>query len=112
MYETPPIPGVLYRQIINDCYRNNLLISSKMEITGKDSKKQKVDLKKISVPVLSIIAENDDLVTPDSSAAINDHISSKDKSVLKNPEGHVELCISSNAHRKLWPEVTKWLLSR
>jgi polyhydroxyalkanoate synthase len=112
LYETPPIPGVLYRQIINDCYRNNLLISSKMEITSKDGKKQKVDLKKISVPVLSIIAENDDLVSPDSSAAINDHISSKDKSILKNPEGHVELCISSNAHRKLWPEVAKWLLSR
>jgi polyhydroxyalkanoate synthase len=112
LYETPPIPGVLYRQIINDCYRNNLLISSKMEITSKDGKKQKVDLKKISVPVLSIIAENDDLVSPDSSAAINDHISSKDKSILKNPEGHVELCISSNAYRKLWPEVAKWLLSR
>lgn len=112
LYDTPPIPGILYRQIINDCYRNNLLISSKMEITGKDDKNQKVDLKKISVPVLSIIAENDDLVSPDSSAAINDHISSKDKSILKNPGGHVELCISGNAHRKLWPEVAKWLLSR
>jgi polyhydroxyalkanoate synthase subunit PhaC len=83
-----------------------------MEITGKDGKKQKVDLKKISVPILSIIAENDDLVSPDSSAAINDHISSKDKSILKSPGGHVELCIGGNAHRKLWPKVAKWLLSR
>lgn len=112
LYDTPPIPGVLCRQIINDCYRNNLLISGGMEITGKDGKKQRVDLKKISVPILSIIAENDDLVSPDSSAAINDHISSKDKSILKNPGGHVALCISSNVHRRLWPEVAKWLLSR
>lgn len=44
--------------------------------------------------------------------AVNDHISSKDKSVLKNPGGHVSLCVSSNAHKKLWPEVAKWLISR
>ncbi len=111
LYDTPPIPGVLHRQIINDCYKNNLLVSGGMEI-AKDGKKQKVNLKKISMPVLSIIAEKDDLVSPASSVAVNDHISSKDKSVLNNPGGHVALCISNNAHRKLWPEVAKWLLSR
>lgn len=111
LYDTPLIPGVLHRQIINDCYRNNLLMSGGMQVI-EEGKKQKVDLKKISVPVLSIIAEKDDLVSPNSSIAINDLISSKDKSVLKNPGGHVALCISSNAHRKLWPEVAKWLLSR
>jgi polyhydroxyalkanoate synthase len=113
LYDTPIIPGVLHRQIITDCYRNNLLISSGMQVTAgtAGAKKQKVDLKNISAPVLSIIAENDDLVSPASSIAINHYISSKDKSVLKNPGGHVALCISSNAHRKLWPEVAKWLLS-
>jgi polyhydroxyalkanoate synthase len=111
LYDTPPIPGALHRQIINDCYRNNLLISGGIEVT-KEGKKQKVELKKISVPVLTIVAEKDDLVSPVSSAAINDHISSKDKSILKNPGGHVALCISSAAHRRLWPEVAKWLLSR
>jgi polyhydroxyalkanoate synthase len=112
LYDTPPIPGALHRQIINDCYRNNLLISGGIEVTDKEGKKQKVDLKKISMPVLTIVAEKDDLVSPASSTVINDHISSKDTSVLKNPGGHVALCVSSNAHKKLWPEVAKWLLSR
>ncbi|HKZ61009.1 MAG TPA: alpha/beta fold hydrolase [Nitrososphaera sp.] len=112
LYDTPPIPGVLHRQIINDCYRNNLLISRGIEVATKEGKKEKVDLKKISMPVLTIISEKDDLVSPDSSTAINVHISSKDTFVLKNPGGHVALCISSNAHKKLWPEVAKWLLSR
>jgi polyhydroxyalkanoate synthase len=112
LYDTPPIPGALFRQIINDCYRNNLLISAGgMEVTNK-GKKQNIDLKKISVPVLTIVAEKDDLVSPTSSIAINDHISSKDKSILENPGGHVALCISNTAHKKLWPEVAKWLLSR
>ncbi|HEX7033674.1 MAG TPA: alpha/beta fold hydrolase [Nitrososphaera sp.] len=111
LYDTPPIPGVLHRQIINDCYRNNLLVSGGMEIM-KDGKMQKVDLKKISMPVLSVIAEKDDLVSPAASAAVNEYISSEDKSVLNNPGGHVALCISSNSHKKLWPEVARWLLSR
>ena len=111
LYNTPIIPGVLHRQIITDCYRNNLLISGRMQVF-EGGNRRKVDLKNVSVPVLSIIAEKDDLVSPDSSIAINDHISSKDKSVLKNPGGHVSLCVSSNAHKKLWPEVAKWLISR
>ena len=114
LYDTPPIPGVLHRQIINDCYRNNLLISSSIEITSKegDSKKQRVDLGKISMPVLTVIAEKDDLVSPASSTAINDRNTSKDKMILKNPGGHVALCISNYAHKKLWPEVAEWLISR
>jgi polyhydroxyalkanoate synthase len=111
LYDTPPIPGVLYREIINHFYRNNMLISGQMQVM-EGGEYQKVDLKRITVPVLSVIAENDDLVSPESSTAIGDHISSKDKSVMQNPGGHVALCISSNAHRNLWPQVAKWLLSR
>ena len=113
LYDTPPIPGVLHRQIINNCYRNNLLISGGMEVIDREGRKQKVDIQKnITMPVLSVIAQQDDLASPASSLAINDHISSRDTSVLENPGGHVALCISNTAHKKLWPEVAKWLLSR
>jgi len=113
LYDTPPIPGVLHRQIINNCYRNNLLISGGMEVIDREGRKQKVNIQKhITMPVLSVIAQQDDLASPASSLAINDHISSKDASVLENPGGHVALCISNTAHKKLWPEVAKWLLSR
>ena len=113
LYDTPLIPGVLHRQIINNCYRNNLLISGGMEVIDREGRKQKVNIQKnITMPVLSVIAQQDDLVSPASSLAINDHISSKDTSVLENPGGHVALCISNTAHKKLWPEVAKWLLSR
>jgi polyhydroxyalkanoate synthase subunit PhaC len=113
LYDTPLIPGVLHRQIINNCYRNNLLISGGMEVIDREGRKQKVNIQKnITMPVLSVIAQQDDLASPASSLAINDHISSRDTSVLENPGGHVALCISNTAHKKLWPEVAKWLLSR
>ena len=50
LYDTPLIPGVLHRQIINNCYRNNLLISGGMEVI--DSRRQKAEsqtFKKISL---------------------------------------------------------------
>ncbi|HEU4447845.1 MAG TPA: alpha/beta fold hydrolase [Nitrososphaeraceae archaeon] len=113
LYDTPPIPGPLFRQITNDCYRNNLLISGDMEVIDREGRKQKVNIQKnITMPVLSVIAQQDDLVSPASSLAINDHILSKDTLVLENPGGHVALCISNTTHKKLWPEVANWLLSR
>jgi polyhydroxyalkanoate synthase len=112
LYDTPPIPGKLHRQIVNDCYKNNLLVLNKMEIvTANDSNKHRVDLRKVSVPLLTIVAENDDLVSPEASISVNDYVSSKEKSVVKNPGGHVALCIGGKAHKSLWPHVAKWILA-
>jgi polyhydroxyalkanoate synthase subunit PhaC len=112
LYDTPPIPGGLYRQIIDDCYRNNLLVLNQLEITtASDGKKHRIDLGKISVPLLTIVAEKDDLVSPEASISVNDHVSSKEKSVLQNPGGHVALCIGHTAHERLWPQVAKWITS-
>ena len=106
LYDTPIIPGNLYRHIINDCYKNNLLISNKMKVDGNI-----IDLKKITGPILTIVAENDDLVSPESTLAVKDYVSSKDKASLTIAGGHVGLCISKMAHEKLWPEAAKWILS-
>jgi polyhydroxyalkanoate synthase len=110
LYDTPPIPGNLNLQIINDCYKHNLLASNKMELDS--GKRQKIDLRKVTDPLLTIVAERDDIVSLESALAVNDCVSSKDKATLRNPGGHVALCISNEAHRKLWPEVAKWVLSR
>jgi polyhydroxyalkanoate synthase len=106
LYDTPIIPGNLYRHIIKDCYKNNLLISNKMKVDGSI-----IDLKKITAPLLTIVAEDDDLISPESALAIKDYVSSKDKESLKIVGGHVGLCTSRMAHEKLWPEAAKWILS-
>ncbi|MDQ4067158.1 MAG: poly-beta-hydroxybutyrate polymerase, partial [Thermoproteota archaeon] len=110
LYDTPPVPGNLHRQIINDCYKSNLLVSNNMELDGRRG--QKINLQKVTVPLLTIVAEKDDIVSPRSALAVDDYVSSKDKATLQNPGGHVALCIGNEAHRKLWPEVAKWILSK
>src|ERR671930_41760 len=108
LYDTPPIPGNLYGQIINDCYKNNLLITpNRMKIDGKG-----IDLRNVNVPLLVIDAEKDDLVTGSSSMAVSEYVSSKEKEFLINPGGHVALCIGDTAHKELWPKVAKWIISK
>ena len=104
LYDSVPIIGKAFEQIIDDIYKKNLLIQNKM-ILGNEL----VDLKKITMPVLNIVGTNDDLVSAESSRTITDIISSKDKKTLEFPTGHVGLCISQAAHKKLWPEVGQWI---
>jgi polyhydroxyalkanoate synthase len=108
LYDSVPIIGKAFEQIINDIYKKNLLIQNKMMV-GKDL----VNLKKITMPVLNIVGTRDDLVSAESSRTItstdDEVISSKDKKTLEFPTGHVGLCISRTAHKKLWPEVGMWL---
>jgi polyhydroxyalkanoate synthase len=119
LHDTPPIPGELYKKIVKDCYNANLLISGNMQLYKKvanevdkdDVNNNKININRITVPVLSIIAEKDDLVSPMSSLAITDYISSKETTVFKHPGGHVSLCISNEAHKELWPKVARWIKS-
>jgi polyhydroxyalkanoate synthase len=105
LYDGVPIIGKAFEQIINDIYKKNLLIQNKMMLQEK-----LVDLKKINIPILNIVGTNDDLVSAESSRTITDVVSSTDKKTLELPTGHVGLCISRIAHKKLWPEVGKWLI--
>jgi class III poly(R)-hydroxyalkanoic acid synthase PhaC subunit len=107
LYDSIPIIGEIYREIVEQVYRNNLLIKNKMKV-GKDI----IDLKNITMPVLNIVGTEDDLVPPSASKSVINVIGSTDKKLIEFPTGHVGLCISRNAHEKLWPEVGKWLGTR
>ena len=104
LHNTPPIPGEYFRKIINDGYKKNLLIKNQLKVLDKE-----IDLKKIDIPVLTVIAEKDDLVTPASTLELEKYISSNEKTTMRYKGGHVGLCISSNAQKTLWPKIAQWL---
>jgi polyhydroxyalkanoate synthase len=127
LYGTPIIPVNFSAKIIDDCYKNNLLISNRMNIedyngideenldiaiSNREKSNGQINLRNVDVPLLTIVAEQDDLVSPEATLAVNDYVSSKDKRSISIPGGHVGLCISKNAHKKLWLEVAKWILSK
>ncbi|HET6590840.1 MAG TPA: alpha/beta fold hydrolase [Candidatus Nitrosocosmicus sp.] len=104
LYNTPNIPGGLFKDIVNGCYKNNGLVCNNMIVGGN-----RIDLTKINIPVLTVVAENDDLVSPESTIEINNHISSQTKEVIRFKGGHVGLCVSSSAHNRLWPQIAEWI---
>lgn len=104
VYDGRPIIGSVYQEVIDQIYKNNLLIKNKMKVGQKD-----VDLGNITMPVLNIIGLKDDLVPPHSSRTIMDVIPSSEKKLIEFPTGHVGLCISQKAHDNLWTEVVEWL---
>ncbi len=107
LWDTVPLPGEVFRQWIKDIYQKNLFAKNKLQI-GTDI----IDLQKIDIPLLNIIAEYDHLVTPESSLALNNLVSSKDNTPMSFPTGHVGLCASTFAQREVWPKIIKWLESR
>jgi polyhydroxyalkanoate synthase subunit PhaC len=107
LYDSKPIVGEVYREIVDQIYKQNLLIKNEMRV-GNDP----IDLANVTMPVLDIVGNKDDLVPPQSSKSILNAIKNKEKKLIEFPTGHVGLCISKQAHEKLWPEVGRWLAQR
>ncbi len=107
LYDGRPIIGETFREIINKISKKNLLIKNRLMVDD-----HLIDLKKITMPVLSIVGSGDDLVPPQSSKTIMNVIGSEDKKLIEFPTGHVGLCIGKKAHKQLWPEVGRWLAKR
>lgn len=104
LWDTAPLPGEVFRQWIKDLYQKNLLVHNRLRI-GQTT----IDLQKIDIPLLNIIAEFDHLVSPDSSLALNHLVSSKDNTPMTFPAGHIGLCASTYAQKEVWPKITQWL---
>lgn len=107
LYDSRGIIGGVYRDVVDQIYKGNLLIKNKMQVDSK-----LIDLKSVTVPLLDIVGTRDDLVPPSSSKSIMEKVGSTDKRLIEFPTGHVGLCISDEAHEKLWPEVGRWLAGR
>ncbi len=103
-----PVPGEVYRQFVKYLYQKNLLTHNRMPV-GKHI----VNLKRITCPILNIMAGKDDLVPCSQGTPFNDLVGSKDrKSILLEGSGHIGLAIGGRAQREVWPQACAWLAQR
>ncbi|HVX01965.1 MAG TPA: class III poly(R)-hydroxyalkanoic acid synthase subunit PhaC [Nitrososphaera sp.] len=107
LYDTPPIAGETFKQWIYDIYQNNLLAKNEFHLGDLV-----VDLSKISVPLLNLVADEDHLVSPECSVPLNDMVSSTDKRLMRFHTGHVGLIASSYSQNNVLPKVGQWLKAR
>jgi polyhydroxyalkanoate synthase len=102
-----PLAGETYRDFIKFAYQRNMLAQGTFPLGAHT-----IDLKRITCPVLNLMASADHLVPCSQSAGFNDLISSEDKDSITFETGHIGLAVGSRAHRELWPRVGDWLGAR
>jgi len=107
IFDSPDQAGEAYRQFMKDFYQGNKLIEGQIEIGGK-----RVDLGSIHIPILNIYAQQDHLVPPASSLALEKYIGSQDYTVRSFPVGHIGMYVSSKVQQSLPPTIVDWLKLR
>ncbi len=105
--ETLPVPGAYFRQVNQELMQRNGLYEGTLRIGGKA-----VDLKKIEVPVLHVIAKFDSLVPPQCAQPLVAGVGSRDKEELVLQGGHVSLVAGPAAIKRMWPKLDQWLGGR
>jgi polyhydroxyalkanoate synthase len=102
-----PFPGAAYATYIGDLYQKNALVRGEHHVRGR-----RADLANIRCPVMTVVADRDSICPPAAATALNDHVSSTDKSVLTIAGGHVGAVIGGKAPKVLYPELAKWFATR
>ncbi|MCC5645293.1 class III poly(R)-hydroxyalkanoic acid synthase subunit PhaC [Nostoc sp. CHAB 5824] len=107
IFDSPDQAGETFRQFIKDFYQENKLIKGEIEIGNK-----RVDLGNIRIPILNIYAEQDHLVFPASSLALEKYVGSVDYTVRSFSVGHIGMYVSSKVQKDLPPTIADWLKAR
>jgi polyhydroxyalkanoate synthase len=107
IFDSPDVPGETFRQFVEDCYKKNLLIQSKMFLGGK-----RVDLKKLTMPLLNFFGEYDHLVPPEACNQLTGAVGSKDVEDVRLETGHIGIYVSSKFQKMFAPKIVRWLKDR
>ncbi|MGV8059754.1 MAG: class III poly(R)-hydroxyalkanoic acid synthase subunit PhaC [Smithellaceae bacterium] len=107
IFDSPDVPGETFRQFIEDCYKNNLLIQNKMCLDG-----ERVDLKKLTMPLLNFYGKFDHLVPPEACEQLANAVGSKDVEDICLETGHIGIYVSSKFQKQFAPKIVHWLKER
>jgi len=107
IFDSPDQAGEAFRQFLKDFYQANKLVKGEVEIGGR-----RVDLGRLTMPVLNVYAEYDHLVPPVSSLALRDHVGTADYTVAGYPTGHIGMYVSGKVQQTLPHQIVEWLNER
>jgi polyhydroxyalkanoate synthase subunit PhaC len=103
-----PMAGPTYAEFIDKGYQRNLLVKGEWTLDGDD---RVIDLRALTMPVATIVGLKDNLVPPESTERVLEHVGSKDVTRFELPSGHIGLSVSRAAHKQLWPPFAEWVIA-
>jgi polyhydroxyalkanoate synthase len=107
IFDSPDVPGETFRQFIKDFYQKNLLIRNELMIGGR-----RVDLKRITMPLLNFYGLYDHLVPPEACNLLVKAVGSADTEDICLDTGHIGIYVSSKSQREFAPKIVRWLKER
>lgn len=102
-----PFPGEAYRTYITELYQRNALVAGTHVVRGR-----RVDLRAITAPTLSIVADRDAICPPPAAVSLLDLVGTQDVTTLRVAGGHVGACVGSRAAKEMYPALISWLRPR
>ncbi len=107
IFDSPDQAGAAWKKFLKELYQENRLIKGKLLINGT-----KVNLRKVTHPVLNIFADKDHLVPPSSSIPLEKYVGSRDVTTTAFPVGHIGIYVSSKTQKDLPPLISDWVWQR
>jgi len=104
IFDSPAQPGRMFREFVQQCYQRNALVAGELELGA-----ERVDLSRLTMPVLNIYARDDHLVPPAASQALARHVPSGAYSALECPGGHIGIYVGGRAQALVPAAVHDWL---
>ena len=105
--DRPHHPGEAAKEWLKDLYQQNKLVNNTWELGGR-----KVDLRKVTMPVLNIYAESDTIIPPRTSRALDGRLGTSDYTELGLRGGHVGVFVSGKSQGIVGQGIADWLSER
>jgi polyhydroxyalkanoate synthase len=100
------IPGAFFRQWVRDFYQDNALYRGTLVVGGRAA-----HLETVTCPVLLVTASDDPVAPRESVHALLDVVGSRDTAWIEARGSHLSLMMGAEATGRLWPAISRWLVS-
>ncbi len=107
IFDSPDQAGENYRKWMKELWQENRLMKGEFYLGDK-----KIDLKNVTMPLLNVYGNKDNLIPMSSSIPLLDLVGSKDKEEACYPVGHAGIVASGRSQREIAPKVAEWIHAR
>ncbi len=107
IFDCPDQAGEAFREFVKGCYQQNHLMKNTLKVGGCP-----IDLSTLKIPVLNIYANQDHLVPPASSKALEKLIPKNHYQEMAVAGGHIGIFVSPKSVQAIFPAIADWLRVR
>lgn len=107
IFDSPDQAGENYRTWMRDLWRDNKLMKNEFYLGDK-----LIELKNITMPVLNVYGDKDNLIPMSASKPLLDLVGSKDKDEACYPVGHAGIVASNRSQEMIAPKIAEWIHAR